>query len=129
VPDRQPSLFRDTAAGLSVAQQTVRFHGSDFDEKRDAPRLGKQLQAVYDVMSDGGWWTAEMVHKRLSVTHAAMGWLVQSIDRQMRYLKDIPGCSVEKRRRDPLRTNAGARVLPEEPRGNGHYVYRLVREE
>ncbi len=102
---KQPSLF-------AVDAPPVEFHGSNYVEERDRPRLGKQFRAVYNVMSDGGWWTAEKVHKALSVLYPKMGWPVQSIDRQMRYLKDIPSCTVEK-----------------ESRGKGLWVYRLVREE
>ena len=111
MPERQPSLFRNTAGGLSVAMQTVEFHGSDL-QKSDVPRLGRQLRAVFDVMSDGQWWTTEAVYNIVCEMHPHTKWKMTSIDRQIRYLKDIPGCTVEI-----------------ESRGDGLFVHRLIREE
>ena len=91
-------------------RQAVRFFGRDHEPSRDAWRLGRQLQAVFNVMSDGRWRSIQEAHEAVVRRNLGAGWKVTSIDRQIRYLRDLPGCDVE-RRYD----------------GNGLYRYRLVQ--
>ena len=88
--------------------RVVPFQGDDFEPKRDGKRLGAQLQRVFDVMKDGRWRS----HPEIC---AGIWWNTgkrekeSSVARQVRYLRDIPGCDFE-RRHD----------------GEGLYRYRLV---
>lgn len=71
-----------------------RFEGSDYDHRRDAPRLSTQHAKVRDTALrwPGGWFTME----RLA---AAVGEPPASVERQVRYLRAprFGGYHVEKR--------------------------------
>ncbi len=75
---------------MNVAQK-VPFQGDDYDRARDAGRLGAQLQRVYDVMKDGRWRSTEEIVIEL-MRGGRPREKGESIARQVRYLKDIPGC-------------------------------------
>ncbi len=98
-PDKQPSLF-------AVDAPPVEFHGSDYVEQRDRPRLQRQLDAVKDVMSDGLRYTVEQVYKALRKKYPDMRCQHTSVARQIRNLD-----------------------YDKHHMGNGLYVYWLVREE
>ena len=88
--------------------RVVPFQGDDYQYKRDGKRLGAQLQRVFDVMKDGKWRSHEELRYAIwcSTDKIEKG---ESISRQVRYLKTVDGCDVE-RRYD----------------GHGLYRYRLV---
>ena len=77
---------------MNVAQK-VPFQGDDYDRTRDAGRLGAQLQRVYDVMKDGRWRSHQEIVEIL-MWGGKPREKEASIARQVRYLKDIPGCLV-----------------------------------
>ena len=87
------------------------FFGDDYVPERDGNRLGRQLQAVFDAMSGGLWMTVEEVWRIVIDANPDAKWKVTSIDRQMRYLRDVEGCNLERK-----------------SEGGGMYRYRLVRE-
>jgi hypothetical protein len=89
----------------------VQFNMADVTT-RDGRRLGKQLRAVYDVMRDEQWWTADDVYRSVMARRPLSKWKLTSIDRQIRYLRDVPGLAVDRRYV-----------------GNGLYQYRLSRPE
>lgn len=81
-----------------------RFDGDDYDDARDRPRLGRQLQAVYDIMKDGEPHTIEEVATRT-------GFPQQSVARQIRYLRA---------------PRFGGHTVEREYVGDGLYTYRMV---
>ncbi len=74
----------------------MRFYGDDYDDQRDGRRLGAQLQRVYDVMKDGRWRSHQEIVETL-MWGGKPREKEASIARQVRYLKDIPGCYVLRR--------------------------------
>ena len=92
---------------MSLAR-VVPFQGDDFDPTRDGKRLGAQLQRVYNVMKDGRWYSHQEIVEIL-MWGGKPREKEASIARQVRYLRDIPGCDV-RRRHD----------------GEGLYRYRMV---
>lgn len=57
----------------------VRFDGPDVTP-RDQVRLGKQLEAIYELMRDGSW-------RSLASIEAATGYPQASISAQLRHLR------------------------------------------
>jgi hypothetical protein len=79
-----------------TTQLTVDFKGTDYVPERDEKRLTGQLGRVYGVMSDGRWYRPhEIVHA--IYTRTGYADRESSVMRQMRYLRDVPGCDVDKR--------------------------------
>lgn len=74
-----------------AARQPI-FHGSDIDNKRDTPRLTKQILRVYNAMKDGQW-------RSLGDIEEITGDGQASISAQLRNLKKRDfGChNIEKR--------------------------------
>ena len=89
----------------------VLFQGEDYDRTRDGKRLGAQLQRVYEVMKDGRWRSHQEIVETL-MWGGKPREKEASIARQVRYLKDIPGCYVLRRYE-----------------GNGLYRYSLCTEQ
>ncbi len=104
-----PSLFPGDA---KVAMQTVEFHGSDFDEKRDLKDLTLQRLAVHNVMSDGQWRTDEQLEAAVRERYSKVPCKSTSIARQRRYQDELDGWHVEHK-------YIGKRL----------WKHRLVREE
>lgn len=91
------SLFREpvlTAYGWDLQPTFPTPRGETFIPTIDGKRLGKQMQAVYDLMLDGQWWT-------LPELAAAIGGLTTALSARIRDIKKIKGGpnEYEKRRR------------------------------
>ena len=74
----------------------MKFQGFDYVRARDSERLGAQLQRVFNVMKDGRWRSHQEIVEIL-MWGGKPREKEASIARQVRYLKDIPGCLVLRR--------------------------------
>ena len=106
---KHPSLF---PGDVDVAMQTVKFHGSELDEQRDAKDLTLQFQAVHNVMSDGQWRTDEQLEAAVRERYPDVPCKSTSIARQRRYQDELDEWHVEHK-------YIGKRL----------WTHRLVREE
>ena len=96
----QPGLFPATSPKCRD------FDGETFVPKVDAPRLGKQMQAVFHIMKDGAWRTLA----ELSLEACA------------------PEASVSARLRDLRKVKFGEHEIERRRRGNakrGLFEYRM----
>jgi len=84
------------------AAPAPRFQGHDYHPSRDQQRLATQYDRVLAAMSDGQW-------RDLDEIRAITGDPQASISRQLRYAKEA------------------GHVVEREHRGNGRYVYRVVK--
>jgi hypothetical protein len=58
----------------------MKFNGSDYVHKRDAPRLTKQYERVLDLMQDGRWRTLSMIARETGDPES-------SISAQLRHMR------------------------------------------
>ena len=74
------------------------FDGHHIDQKKDAPRLTRQLKKIVEIVTDGAWYTVDEIHARTEFPHA-------SISAQLRNLRKAKfgGWAVEGRYRKNLR--------------------------
>jgi len=80
-----------TGCDLRLADRpktTPRFYGDDYVPERDEPRLTKQQERIFAVISDGGWWSVHEVNDALEVRFGKRE-PEQSISRQIRYLREM----------------------------------------
>lgn len=66
------------------------FHGADYVEERDKPRLTKQQARIYNAMLGNGYMTIHDIHMKTGDPH-------QSIARQLRYIGEIDGVDKNKK--------------------------------
>lgn len=76
---------------MMAQQSEFRFLGSTFDERSDGKRLGKQLNAVKALMSDGYWRTLAEIESAVNAPQA-------SVSARLRDCRRL-GLTVERRAR------------------------------
>jgi hypothetical protein len=89
---------------MSAAQAEFRFAGPDLTPQ-DTVRLGHQLVAVLELMSDGHWRTLRRISEETGAPEA-------SVSARLRDARKV-GWTVERRRAAP---------------GSGTWLYRALRE-
>lgn len=82
---------------------TPRFDGATYDHARDHERLGKQMQAVYEVLRDGGWHTLSELSERTG----------------------YPEASISARMRDLRKAKFGGHRIERDYVANGLFRYRM----
>ena len=82
-------------------------------ERTDVPRLGKQLQAVYDVMKDGQFRTLEQIAVAVNV---GMGIYVTTP-------------SISARLRDLRKEKFGGSKVSRRNLGDGQFEYQVLRAD
>jgi len=68
--------------------------GITFDAAKDTARLNRQMELVYGVMKDGGWYTLAELHERTGQPEASIGARTRDFRKQK-----FGGHTVERRRR------------------------------
>ena len=103
---------------MDSTQETLFFDGDTFDGALDTGRLGNQLQAVFDTMSDGEWWTIPDLQGRVAqITNGTP--TAQSISARIRDLRKerFGAWEVERKRNEAglwwYRMTGETDVLPE----------------
>jgi len=107
-PTARPET-RELVAWMKAMEAAPPFDGVTFDEGRDARRMGTQLQAVYDCMRDGDWWTLRRLQDELAIRG------IESTE-----------TAVSARIRDLRKGIYGAHTVEGEHVINGLWRYRLV---
>jgi hypothetical protein len=82
------------------------FAGDTFNEVRDGSRLFRQLQAVYDAMADGNWYTYTMIRNKIGIPAS------------------IP--SISARVRDLRKERFGGHMVERRYVNHGLWEYRIV---
>lgn len=78
--------------------------GATFDAAKDTARLNRQMELVYGVMKDGGWYTLAELHERTGE----------------------PEASCSSRCRDFRKQKFGGHVVEKRRRSKGLFEYRLL---
>lgn len=76
--------------------EQVDFWGTDYVEARDRKRLTGQLKRVYNVYADGRWHSTQEASEIIYIRTGHRD-KESSVARQMRYLRDLPDVTLEKR--------------------------------
>jgi len=97
----QTSILDYTSPSVPAA---IHFDGATYDPQQDRARLTGQLQRVFDLLSDGQWWTLESL---ATVSQATTQ-------------------SVSARIRDLRKDRFGAYVIERERVSGGLFQYRMV---
>ena len=89
-----------------MVQEPLRFNGPEYQPERDNPRLGAQLERIFNLMRDGEWRTLREIA-------AVTGDPESSVSAQLRHLRKprFGEHMVERRKRGP---------------GGGLFEYRVV---
>lgn len=85
-------------------KETLRFNGSDYDQKRDGPRLTDQFHRIFDLMKDGKW-------RSLGEISAATGDPESSVSAQLRHAR---------------KPRFGSHTVEKKHEGDGLFLYRLI---
>lgn len=93
-----------TLIDFTEAAMSRELAGQATGDPADAVRLSGQLAAVYDLMSDGGWWTLAELAGRVNAS-------TQSVSARLRDL------------RKPF---AGSHTVQREKIGGGLFRYRMT---
>lgn len=96
------ALLGDTPLALYRGQ---RFNGADYEPRRDNPRLGAQIQRVFDAIKDGHWHTLAEIERITGDPPA-------SISAQLRHLR---------------KPRFGGHAIERRHVGSGLYEYRMGR--
>lgn len=88
-----------TLPGMRKSPAPLRFDGETHEPEHDRKRLGRQLQAVFDLMQDGAWWTLDNLERELFWRFAVTA-STQSISARLRDLRKpkFGGHTVNRRR-------------------------------
>ncbi len=98
---RNEVMFRKRAQLSFLPEPAPQFKGKTYDPAKDENRLRKQLGRVWEVMSDGEWYTLAQLKLRCHVLKADGGWDSETgISARIRDLRDpeFGGYNTESRR-------------------------------
>lgn len=86
--------------------QNVHFDGATYEPSKDLERLGRQMQVVISLMSDGHWRTLSQIEDATN----------------------FPQASISARLRDLRKERWGKRTVDRRRKDKGLFEYRLVPE-